>query len=195
MDVTTWILIAVVVVLLIVVVALLVPRLRERKRSKQLKKRFGPEYDHAVARAGERHDGEEELRRREERRAHLDIRPLDPALRQQYTEEWRATQKRFVDAPDSATTEADDLVRRVMRDRGYPVDDFEQRADDVSVDHPTVVENYRAANRVAEANRRGEASTEDLRQALVNYRSLFDRLLDDGQGADTDQRSATREVR
>lgn len=181
MDTTTWILIAVVVVLLIVIVGLALPRVRERKRSKDLQDRFGPEYDRAVDRAGDRGDAEQELERRTERRAQLDIRPLAPAARQRYADEWRETQKRFVDAPDDAIGRADELVSRVMRERGYPIDDFEQRADDISVDHPGVVEDYRAANHVAIANKRGEADTEDLRRALVSYRSLFDRLLDDGQ--------------
>ena len=180
MDTTTVILIVVVVVLLIAIAALAAPRLRERKRSKGLKGRFGPEYDRTVEETGDRTTAEDDLERREQRRRQLDIRPLEPAARQRYADEWRETQKRFVDSPSDAIRGADQLVNRVMRDRGYPVDDFEQRAQDVSVDHPGVVQDYRAANRVAAANERGEAGTEDLRQALVHYRSLFDRLLDDG---------------
>ena len=183
MDTAVLILIAVVVVLVVVVVLLLVPRLREKKRSRELKNRFGPEYDRAVDATGDRLSAEEDLERREERRAEFDIRPLEPAQRRRYADAWRETQKRFLDSPGDAIGEADELVTRVMRDRGYPIDDFAQRAEDLSVDHPGVVEDYRAANHVAMAHERGEASTEDLRRALVHYRSLFDRLLHDDQGS------------
>ena len=190
MDTTTLIIIAVVVLAIVVIAALMVPRMREKarekKRSKSLKDRFGPEYDRTVDATGDRQAAEDDLERREQRRSQLDIRPLEPAAHQQYAEAWRETQKRFVDSPGDAIRSANDLVNRVMRDRGYPVDNFEQRAEDVSVDHPGVVEDYRAANRVAVANERGDAGTEDLRQALVHYRSLFDRLLGDGhEGRDT----------
>ncbi|MDP8929524.1 MAG: hypothetical protein M3O70_13375, partial [Actinomycetota bacterium] len=184
MDTAALILIAVVAVLVVVVALLLLPRLREKKRSRDLRSRFGPEYDRAVDATGDRVSAEEELEHREERRAQFDIRPLEPAQRRRYADVWRETQKRFLDSPGDAIGEADELVSRVMRDRGYPVDDFAQRAEDLSVDHPGVVEDYRAGNHVAVAHKRGEASTEDLRQALVHYRSLFDRLLDDGQGSD-----------
>lgn len=184
MDTTTVIVIAVVVLLLVLLLAaVLAPRLRQRRRSQALQNRFGPEYDRAVDASGDRSTAEEHLERRVERREQLDIRPLEPTARQRYADEWRETQKRFVDAPGDAVHEADSLVTRVMRDRGYPVDDFERRVDDVSVDHPGVVDDYRAAHRVAIAHDRGEAGTEDLRQALVHYRSLFDRLLSDGNGA------------
>lgn len=179
MDTTVLILVIVVVVLVVAVAALLIPRLREQKRSSELQRRFGPEYDRTVSSAGDRRAAEQELERRAERREQFDIRDLEPGERQRYAQAWRETQKRFVDSPGEAIGEADELVGRVMRDRGYPVDDFEQRADDLSVDHPGVVEDYRAANRIAVAHRRGEATTEDLRRALVHYRSLFDRLLGD----------------
>ncbi len=183
MDTAALILIAVVAVLVVVVALLLLPRLREKKRSRDLRSRFGPEYDRAVDATGDRVSAEEELEHREERRAQFDIRPLEPAQRRRYADVWRETQKRFLDSPGDAIGEADELVTRVMRDRGYPVDDFARRAEDLSVDHPGVVEDYRAANHVAVAHERGEASTEDLRRALVHYRSLFDRLLRDGQGS------------
>lgn len=185
MDTTQLIIIGVVVlvvVLLAIGAVLLLPRIREKKQSKDLQKRFGSEYDRTVAKTGDRESAEQELHRREERRAQFDIRPLKPDEREQYAESWRHTQKRFVDTPGDAIGEADELVQRVMRDRGYPVEDFEKRAENLSVDHAGVVQDYREANRVAVAHQRGDASTEELRQALVHYRSLFDRLLGDGDG-------------
>lgn len=149
------------------------------RRSLQLKDRFGREYDRTVAEAGDRREAESELEARRKRRAELDIRPLDPAERQRYATAWRGAQSRFVDDPGSAIGEADDLVIQVMRVRGYPMDDFEQRAADVSVDHPQVVDNYRKAHEISELNARGGASTEDLRQGMVHYRALFDELLED----------------
>jgi hypothetical protein len=130
-----------------------------------------------VRTAGDRRGAESELEGRQKRRAQLDIRPLDPAARLRYAEQWRQVQERFVDSPSVAVGEADVLVIEVMRDRGYPMEDFETRVQDVSVDHPHVVENYRAAHRISQANERGEASTEDLRQAMVHCRTLFQELL------------------
>jgi FtsZ-interacting cell division protein ZipA len=164
-----------IVLVLLVVLALVAGR---QRRSRRLRERFGPEYDRTVAQAGDRKEAESELEERTARRQRLDIVPLDPGDRARYLEAWRQTQARFVDEPAEATREADRLITAVMRDRGYPVDDFEQRAADVSVDHPQVVDDYRAAQAIAAANERSEASTEDLRQALVHYRSLFEELLD-----------------
>jgi hypothetical protein len=160
---------------LLVVLALVAGR---QRRSRRLRERFGPEYDRTVAEAGDRKEAESRLEERTTRRERLDIVPLDPADRVRYVEAWRLTQARFVDEPAEATREADRLITAVMRDRGYPIDDFEQRAADVSVDHPQVVDDYRAAQAIASANERSEASTEDLRQALVHYRSLFEELLE-----------------
>lgn len=183
MDTTLLIIIGVVVVVVLGIVAalLLAPRIRQKKHSKELQDRFGTEYDRTVEQTGDRERAEQELDGRQERRAQFSIRPLQREERDRYVQAWLDTQKRFVDAPGEAIGEADELVKQVMRDRGYPVQDFEQRADDLSVDHAGVVEDYRAANRVAVAHRRGDVSTEDLRQAVVHYRSLFDRLLDDGK--------------
>ena len=152
---------------------------------------FGPEYDRTVEEAGDRRAAETELRERTERRAGFDVVPLEPEARTRYVEAWRNTQAQFVDEPVEATREADRLITSVMRDRGYPVDDFEQRAADISVDHPQVVDDYRAAHAIAAANDRSEASTEDLRQALVHYRSLFEELLEDRHP----DRSTTEEAR
>ena len=173
-----WIVIVAAVVVAALIIALLAIGGRRRRG---LQERFGPEYDRAVEGSGDRRAAEQELRDREERHDELDIRELTPAARDRYFEQWRVVQARFVDAPAGTLTEADTLVQQVLRDRGYPVDDFETRADAVSVDHPHVVENYRAAHGVWAANERGEATTEDLRQSLVHYRSLFEELL--GRGA------------
>jgi FtsZ-interacting cell division protein ZipA len=172
----TGLLVVILIVLaLLVVLALVAGR---QRRSRRLRERFGPEYDRTVAEAGDRKEAESRLEERTARRERLDIVPLDPADRTRYVEAWRLTQARFVDEPAEATREADRLITAVMRDRGYPIDDFEQRAADVSVDHPQVVDDYRAAQAIASANERSEASTEDLRQALVHYRSLFEELLE-----------------
>jgi FtsZ-interacting cell division protein ZipA len=173
------------VAIIIVVVALLVVAflLGQQRRTQRLRDRFGPEYQRTVARTGDRRAGEAKLAEREQRRNQLEVVELDPSTRTRYVEAWRVTQGRFVDDPVAATREADELVSTVMRDRGYPVDDFEQRADDISGDHPQVAENYRAAHAVSLANERGLASTDDLRQAFVHDRSLFAELLDSGQSS------------
>jgi hypothetical protein len=167
----------IVVVIAVVVIALLAVVVARRRRSQGLQSRFGPEYPRTVARADDRRAAESQLAEREQRHRRLDIVALEPAAQARYLEAWRAAQGRFVDDPATATGEADALVTEVLRERGYPVEDFEQQADDVSVDHPNVVENYRAAHVVALANDQGLASTEDLRQAFVHYRSLFAELL------------------
>jgi hypothetical protein len=174
----------VIIVIVVVVVLLIAAGVaaatigRRKRRSKQLKGRFGPEYDRALEQHGDRKEAESKLAEREERREGLDIRPLPKEEQDRFAGEWRRVQGRFVDAPQEAVRESDHLVKEVMRQRGYPVDNFEQRADDVSVDHPHVVENYRSAGQIAERNERGEASTEELRRATVHYRALFEELLE-----------------
>jgi hypothetical protein len=184
MSTWVWIVIAVVVVAAVLFVAW---RAVSSRRRRGLQERFGPEYDRTVETTGNRRAAESDLREREQRHEELDIRDLSPAARDRYFEQWRAVQVRFVDAPGEAVREADTLVQQVMRDRGYPVDDFDTRADVVSVDHPHVVENYRAAHGVWAANERGEATTEDLRQSLVHYRSLFEELLGRGGATAADE--------
>ena len=173
MSVWVWVVIAVAIVV-VVVVALLA----YVQRSRSLRRRFGPEYDRAVREEGSRQKAEAMLRDRVKRHKELDIRPLAPGTRDSYAAEWRQAQTRFVDDPQGGIAEADRLVHQVMGDRGYPIDDFEQRAADVSVDHPGVVEHYRAAHAVSLEAGRGAASTEDLRQAMVHYRALFEELLE-----------------
>jgi hypothetical protein len=175
MDAWVWVVIILVVV---GVVAVATWAVWKRKRTAQLRERFGPEYGRAVAERGGRAEAEEELTGREKRRERLEIRPLAPEDRERYAEEWQAVQARFVDEPAGSFEEADRLIIQVMRRRGYPMDDFEQRAADVSVDHPDVVENYRTGHGIYLAHTRGEASTEDLRQAMVHYRALFHDLLE-----------------
>jgi hypothetical protein len=151
----------------------------QRQRSEALRERYGPEYERTVHDVGDKRRAEAELVKRQERVEQLDIRPLLAEQRRDYQERWRAVQTRFVDDPKGAVTDADPLVEDVMKTRGYPVSDFDQRAADLSVHHPRVVENYRAARDIAQRHRRGEASTEDLRQAMVHYRGLFEDLLED----------------
>lgn len=146
-------------------------------RSRRLKERFGPEYDRTVNRAPDRDLAEAELQKREDRVKKYKIVPLSEHDRGHYQHAWDGVQNRFVDDPRGAAMEADELILEVMERRGYPVNGFEQAAADLSVDYPTVVENYRAATGIAQRNRQGEAGTEDLRQALVYYRALFHELL------------------
>ena len=185
MDTWVWV---VIVIAAIVIVALATAMITGRRRTERLQGRFGPEYDRTVEEADGRRAAERELTEREKRRAELDIRPLAPGARDRYAEEWRVVQQHFVDDPNAAIGEADALVTRVMRDRGYPTDDFEQRAADVSVDHPDVVGHYREAHDISLRNDRGDVSTEHLRQAMVHYRALFEDLLesDDAAGVATD---------
>ena len=174
MTQTAWIVVAIVIVALLVVAGILWSR---RRRSEHLRDRFGPEYDRAVDAKGGRSEAEAELAEREKRVEKLDIRPLEPAERREFIQRWTDVQARFVDDPPRAVAFADALLGDVMKARGYPVSDFEQRAGDISVDHPTVVEHYRTAHDIAVRHERGEASTEDLRQAMIHYRALFDDLV------------------
>lgn len=183
-DVALMVAIAVVVVLLVVGVVFAM-RQRDRQR---LKQRFGPEYERAVRTHGDASRAEAELQSRERRVASLDIHPLTAEQRERFGDSWKRVQVQFVDDPRGAVTQADRLVGEVMLERGYPVGDFEQRAADISVDHPHVVENYRAARAIAQRHARGEAGTEDLRQAMVHYRALFADLLEGRQEAGTRRR-------
>lgn len=171
---------ALVIVGAVVVVAIVMWRALAARRTRSLQERFGPEYDRTATVAGNRRAAEAELAGRQERREQLNIRPLPPEARRRYARQWETVQTQFVDSPPAAIAAANGLVSSVMADRGYPIDDFDQRAADVSVDHPAVVENYRQAHEISSRSARGDATTEDLRQAMQNYRSLFDELLADG---------------
>jgi FtsZ-interacting cell division protein ZipA len=181
----TWVWIVIGVVVAIVVLGVLFSALRTR-RSRSLQDQFGREYDRTVDKAGGRREAERELAERQKRHDELELKPLSPEARDRYVQQWQQTQSRFVDDPTGAVSEADDLVNRVMRERGYPVDDFEQRAADISVEHPELVERYRTANGIARASEQGKASTEDLRHSVRHYRALFVELLDvsDGDGVE-----------
>jgi hypothetical protein len=143
-----------------------------------LRQRFGTEYDRTVEIQGSERKGQVKLRDREKRVEKLKIRELDPAERVRFVDEWKSVQSRFVDSPIGAVAEADNLVSFIMQTRGYPVSDFEQSAADISVDHPRVTENYRAAHAIALRVDKSETSTEELRTAIVHYRSLFDELVE-----------------
>lgn len=180
MATVVWIVIAIVVV---VVVALVAAGARKR-RTALLRDRFGPEYDRVVASSDDRRAAEAGLRDRERQRAQFDVEPLPEADRLRFAGEWRELQERFVDEPAPAAAAADTLVTRVMEARGYPVREFDAQADLVSVDYPGTVENYRFAHAVQQRSGTEQASTEDLREALLRYRSLFDELLrPEGNGA------------
>lgn len=150
-----------------------------RRRSSQLRRTFGPEYDRTVENTGKRNEAERELEHRRDRVRQLEIRRLAPEEAEHFARGWQQVQKRFVDTPAGAVDDADRLVTDLMQRRGYPMADFEQRAADLSVDHPLVVENYRAAHVLAVRARDGGADTEDLRQAMVHYRTLFEDLLEE----------------
>ena len=179
MDVWVWIVIAVVAV---AVVAAAVAGWQATRR-RRLRQTFGPEYDRAVADAPTRREAESELDERLKRRDELQVRPLSPQAAERYEREWEDVQARFVDDPIGATRESDRLVQQVMSERGYPMDDFDRRADLISVDHPTVVADYRQAHDTYLAHDRGDASTDDLRHAMLHYRSLFDELLESRERA------------
>lgn len=150
----------------------------QKQRTQKLRSQFGPEYDKAVGQHRDRSRAEAALEQRAKRVAQFHIRPLKNDERTRFAENWRKEQAMFVDDPRTAVAHADTLVQEVMKLRGYPVGDFEQNAADLSVDHPKVVTNYRAAHAIAVRDQAGEGSTEDLRQAMVSYRALFEELLD-----------------
>ena len=181
----------VIVVVVVIVLAVLVGgalALARRRRTKQLREQFGPEYDRMLAETGDRKATEKQLQERQDRRGDLEIRALDPRKRDDFRSQWQQLQRGFVDDPGASVDRADGLVTEVMRERGYPIDDFDQRAADLSVDHPRVVENYRAARDVRDAHRSGRADTEDLRSAVTSYRDLVESLLEDDGGAAPEDR-------
>jgi hypothetical protein len=168
--------IAIVVIVVVVVLFLGVGAVFLFRR-RALRARFGPEYDRVVSEQDSRGAGERELRERERRHAELDLRPLDPSSRERYAAAWEEIQVRFIDAPDQAVGKADALVNELVAERGYPTGEFEQRVADLSVEHARPLDHYRTAHDIHQADERGEAATEQLRQALVHYRTLFADLL------------------
>lgn len=184
-----WILIAVLVVIVAVVAILAARRSRDSKQSDRLKQHYGPEYDRAVDKTGDQRAAEAELVARERKHKKLDIVALSPQAQSMYVEQWRLVQTSFVDNPTLALKDADLLVNQVMRERGYPIDDFEQRAADISVDHPGVVEDYRAAHGIFLSQQRGQIGTETQREAFVHYRALFEKLLGSEHGTPEEARA------
>lgn len=172
------IVVAVIVIALIVIAAIAFASSKKR-RSLRLKQRFGPEYDRVLQQEGDPRKAEGVLEFRQKRREEFKVRPLSAADQASFQMRWREVQARFVDDPRGAVTVAESLVTDVMQTRGYPVGEFEQRAADLSVDYPVIVDNYRAAHAIALRHNAGQASTEDLRQAMVHYRTLFQELLDE----------------
>ncbi|OMB93065.1 hypothetical protein A5733_16905 [Mycobacterium sp. NS-7484] len=187
MPTWSWIVIAVVVAVIVLLAVVVAASMMRQKRSERLKGQFGPEYERAVETAGGKRAAERELLARKRKHNKLDIKELAPESRSRYAEAWKTTQAGFVDDPATSVSEADRLVTEVMRERGYPVDDFEQRTADISVDHPKVVEHYRAAHILHLAQQQGEIGTEAQREAIVHYRALFEQLL--GVGHDGDGRT------
>jgi hypothetical protein len=183
MDTRIVVPVLIVVVAIIVVAAILISR---KRKTEHFKEHFGPEYDRALRERGDPRLAEAELAERERRVHKFSIHSLSLGAREKYAEEWAAVQRRFVDEPVVAVNEADNLVNRVMSSRGYPMADFEQRAADISVSHPKVVENYRTARDIVVRHGRGQSSTEDLRRAMVCYRALFDELLESPKTASTE---------
>ena len=182
-----WVLLIVVLVVVVIAVVMLM----RQRRTATLRDRFGPEYDRTMQGTDDRRGAEQQLLDRARRRDKLEIRPLPEAARARYAEQWRGIQERFIDDPAGSVGSAHALLDEVMAERGYPTSNFEEQADLVSVDHPRVVEDYRAAYAVYQRQGSGQASTEDLRDALVRYRSLFEDLLRP-EGGRADDRTGTR---
>jgi hypothetical protein len=178
MPAWSWFVIAAVVILAIALIAFLAMSTARRRRTQRLEQHFGPEYERAVGEVGDQRAAEKELVARERRRQKLNIVALAPEARAKYDQRWRTVQTAFVDHPSAAVGEADRLVTAVMRDRGYPVDDFDQQVADVSVDHPDVVEHYRAAHTLHLAQEQSDIGIEAQREAFVHYRALFEKLLE-----------------
>jgi hypothetical protein len=175
---TTQIVVAIVVVAVVVAAGIAIYFSMRKRRTEKLRTQFGRvEYTRAVEEGGGQRKAEAALDKRAERVEAMHIRPLAPSDRARFVESWTKVQSRFVDSPGGAVTDADKLLGDVMSIRGYPVSDFEQRAADISVDHPMVLENYRAAHQAARLQAEGKASTEDLRKAMLHYRTLFEELV------------------
>jgi hypothetical protein len=181
MDSNVWIIVSIVLAAAVIILAAML--FTQSRRSGQLQQRFGPEYERTVSRYGNQKEAEEELIARERRVDRFKIVPLSREDAARFSEDWRAVQNRFVDDPKASVEDADRQVRDLMQRRGYPMGDFEQRAADLSVDHAEVVEHYRTAHQIAVRNRNqgGNATTEDLRKAIVHYRAIFDELLEVGR--------------
>ncbi|MER5753859.1 hypothetical protein [Streptomyces sp. NPDC002088] len=169
-----------IIIAIVVVLALAAVAVSLMMRRRHLRERFGPEYERTVEDSDSRRTAERELREREKRHDALDIKPLPPVSRDRYTREWSSVQQEFVDRPEDAVHDADQLVTSLMHDRGYPTEGFEQQMKDLSVEHGRTLEHYRAAHEVETFSTHSQATTEQLRGAMVHYRALFNELLSDG---------------
>ena len=192
MSITTAILVIVLAVIVLAVVGAVGYLQAQKRRSQRLRDQFGPEYDRSLERADDRREAEAELRNREKRQRTLTLRTLAAGQQREFEQRWADVQRKFVDDPGRAVHDADRLVIDVMSARGYPVGDFDQRADDLSVQYPVVTGHYRAARRISQAHQRGGAGTEELRQAVTSYRSLVDALLHDTENQDQRTEKETR---
>jgi len=178
--------IAIIVAVIVLVVGAIIV-FAQRRRTEKLRSRFGPEYERSVAESGDRRRAEAQLEKRAERVEKFHLRPLAAEDRSRFTEQWDRVQAHFVDAPAGAVAEADQLLGDIMATCGYPMGDFEQRAADISVDHPVVVQNYRSAHDIAVRQAKGQATTEDLRRAMIHYRALFEDIVYDRKEAVKDR--------
>jgi hypothetical protein len=185
--------IGIIVAVIVVVLGAIVFYL-QRRRTEKLRQHFGPEYDRAIAEGGDRRRAEARLEERTERVKKFHLRPLTPEDRARYSEQWDRVQAHFVDAPAGAVAEADQLLGDLMATCGYPMGDFEQRAADISVEHPIVTQNYRAAHEIAVRQAKAQASTEDLRRAMIHYRALFDELVSQRHDTSVIERKAVATV-
>ncbi|WP_329376582.1 hypothetical protein OG625_03470 [Streptomyces sp. NBC_01351] len=172
---TTTLLAVLIPVAVVVILACIAAWMFRRRR--RLQERFGPEYDRTVDHMGSRHAAHAELRDREVQHDNLDIKELPADARHRYTEAWTTVQQRFVDRPEGAVGQADELITRLMQDRGYPTDGYEEQLRELSVEHGQTLEHYRAAHEVNSRSTKGQATTEELRGAMVHYRALFDELV------------------
>ena len=173
----------VLLIVTIAAVAAAIVILLNTQRRKRLKAKFGPEYSRAIQESGSAARAEERLVQREKRVQQFNVHPLEPSERRDFVEAWRLVQAKFVDDPKAAVVDGDRLLGEIMKVRGYPLSDFEQQSSDLSVNHPVVVEHYRAGHDIALRHSQGRASTEDLRQAMIHYRKLFDDLVEEPQVA------------
>ncbi|MFF3978042.1 hypothetical protein [Streptomyces sp. NPDC001828] len=170
----------IIIVAVVVLIACAVAARMVAVRRHELQERFGPEYERTVEEQDSRRAGEQELRERQERHDALDIKPLPAAARDRYSQDWARVQEQFVDRPDEAVHDADRLVTTLMSERGYPTEGYEQQVKDLSVEHGETLEHYRAAHDINERSARHQATTEELRGAMVHYRALFEELLHNG---------------
>lgn len=185
--------IAIVFAVIVVVVGAIVAFFLKQRRTQNLRQHFGPEYDRAVAEGGDRSKAESKLLERTERVKKFNLRPLTAEDKARYTQQWDRVQAHFVDAPAGAVAEADQLIGDIMATRGYPVGDFDQRAADISVDHPVVTQNYRSAHDIALRQAKGQAGTEDLRRAMIHYRALFEDLVNERKETVVERKPAVPE--